>query len=271
MTAGVQPSRARGNGPSWVASPPYESAHYGFSVRAARRRSTASSWAADAHGVVELGIRRRTAISQVVAALPGLQVRSFDISAPTVLAARANIAARGVADWYTVESNTTEPRHARRNIIAAHLERGKRGGFCCLNELSCGLVCTCKVDDQPPPPLPSPRRHLAVPDSAGSTAFLGRLRHLTSTQTRSYRVATAPGDAAAAATAAGRERPPRGRCRRRCCRCRRRRPHSPRLGRRRRGARPTWALLVVLPPPPCGGVEALAVGLCVLQGDSTSC
>src|SRR6476659_4265418 len=57
----------------------------------------------DAHGVVELGTGDGTAISQVVTALPGLRVRSFDISAPTVETARATIAARGVADRYTVE------------------------------------------------------------------------------------------------------------------------------------------------------------------------
>src|SRR3954454_5810491 len=57
----------------------------------------------DAHGVVELGTGDATAISQVVSALPGLRVRSYDISAPTVETARANIAARGLADRYTVE------------------------------------------------------------------------------------------------------------------------------------------------------------------------
>ena len=57
----------------------------------------------DAHGVVELGTGDATAISQVVAALPELRVRSYDISAPTVETAQANIAARGVADRYTVE------------------------------------------------------------------------------------------------------------------------------------------------------------------------
>src|SRR3954464_4729252 len=57
----------------------------------------------DAHGVVELGTGDATAISQVVSALPDLRVRSFDISAPSVQRARENIAARGVADRYTVE------------------------------------------------------------------------------------------------------------------------------------------------------------------------
>src|SRR4051794_31671833 len=57
----------------------------------------------DDHGVVELGTGDATAISQVVTALPDLRVRSFDISAPTVEAARANIAARGLSDRYRVE------------------------------------------------------------------------------------------------------------------------------------------------------------------------
>ena len=58
-------------------------------------------WEAD--GVVELGTGDATAISDVVTALPGLRVRSFDISATSVDAARANIAARGIADRYVVE------------------------------------------------------------------------------------------------------------------------------------------------------------------------
>jgi predicted RNA methylase len=79
-----------------------ESAHYGFSVCMLLEQYRAQlGW--DAHGVVELGTGDATAISQVVSALPGLTVRSFDISAPSVEAACANIAARGVADRYTVE------------------------------------------------------------------------------------------------------------------------------------------------------------------------
>src|SRR4051812_46603243 len=58
-------------------------------------------WEAD--GVVELGTGDATAIADVVAALPGLRVHSYDISAPSVEAARKNIAARGVQDRYTVE------------------------------------------------------------------------------------------------------------------------------------------------------------------------
>jgi hypothetical protein len=54
-------------------------------------------------GVVELGTGDATAISDVVATVPGLRVHSYDISAPSVARARANIAARGLADRYTVE------------------------------------------------------------------------------------------------------------------------------------------------------------------------
>ena len=59
-----------------------------------------------------LGARRASSSSAPVTprrsptssrALPELRVRSFDISAPSVETARANIAARGVADRYTVE------------------------------------------------------------------------------------------------------------------------------------------------------------------------
>jgi predicted RNA methylase len=79
-----------------------ESAHYGFSVCMLLEQYRAQlGW--DAHGVVELGTGDATAISQVVRALPGLRVRSFDISAPTVATARANIAAGGLADRYSVE------------------------------------------------------------------------------------------------------------------------------------------------------------------------
>jgi hypothetical protein len=59
------------------------------------------NWARD--GVLELGTGDATAIADVVAGLPELRVRSFDISAPSVEAARRNIAVRGVADRYTVE------------------------------------------------------------------------------------------------------------------------------------------------------------------------
>jgi len=54
-------------------------------------------------GVAELGTGDATAIADVVAGLPELRVRSCDISPPAVDRARENIAARGVADRYTVE------------------------------------------------------------------------------------------------------------------------------------------------------------------------
>jgi methylase of polypeptide subunit release factors len=79
-----------------------ESAHYGFSVcMLLEQYREQLRW--ETEGVVELGTGDATAISDVVAALPGLRVRSFDISAPSVDAARANIGARGLSDRYTVE------------------------------------------------------------------------------------------------------------------------------------------------------------------------
>jgi predicted RNA methylase len=57
----------------------------------------------DRNGVVELGTGDASAIAEIVAGLPDLRVAGFDISAPSVEAARANIAARGVSDRYTVE------------------------------------------------------------------------------------------------------------------------------------------------------------------------
>ncbi len=79
-----------------------ESAHYGFSVCMLLDQYRAQlGWEAD--GVVELGSGDATAIADVVASLPGLRVRGFDISAPSVDRARENIAARGVSDRYTVE------------------------------------------------------------------------------------------------------------------------------------------------------------------------
>jgi predicted RNA methylase len=79
-----------------------ESAHYGFSVcMLLEQYRGALRW--EEEGVVELGTGDATAIADVVAALPGLRVRSFDISAVSVAQARDNIAARGVADRYCVE------------------------------------------------------------------------------------------------------------------------------------------------------------------------
>ncbi len=79
-----------------------ESAHYGFSVCMLLEQYRAQlRW--EQEGVVELGTGDATAIADVVGSLPGLQVRGFDTNAPSVETARANIAARGVADRYTVE------------------------------------------------------------------------------------------------------------------------------------------------------------------------
>ena len=79
-----------------------ESAHYGFSVCMLLEQYRGPlRWVEE--GVVELGTGDATAISDVVATVPGLRVHSYDISAPSVARARANIAARGLADRYTVE------------------------------------------------------------------------------------------------------------------------------------------------------------------------
>ena len=79
-----------------------ESAHYGFSVcMLLEQYRDQLGWERD--GVVELGSGDATAISDVVASLPGLRVRGFDISTPSVEKARENIRARGVDDRYTVE------------------------------------------------------------------------------------------------------------------------------------------------------------------------
>ncbi|PWW24462.1 hypothetical protein JD79_03642 [Geodermatophilus normandii] len=79
-----------------------ESAHYGFSVCMLLQQYREQLGWEDAP-VVELGTGDASAIADVVAGLPGLRVRSYDISADSVEAARANIAARGLADRYTVE------------------------------------------------------------------------------------------------------------------------------------------------------------------------
>ncbi len=79
-----------------------ESAHYGFSVcMLLEQYRDQLGW--EDEGVVELGTGDATAIADVVAGLPGLRVRSYDISAPSVEKARENIRARGVDDRYTVE------------------------------------------------------------------------------------------------------------------------------------------------------------------------
>ena len=79
-----------------------ESAHYGFSVcMLLEQYRPRLRWPEE--GVIELGTGDATAIADVVRSLPELRVHSYDISATSVEAARANIADRGVADRYTVE------------------------------------------------------------------------------------------------------------------------------------------------------------------------
>ena len=79
-----------------------ETAHYAFSVRILLGRYRDQlRW--DDDGVVELGTGDAGLIADVVEVLPGLRVRGFDISESSVERARENIAARGVADRYTVE------------------------------------------------------------------------------------------------------------------------------------------------------------------------
>ena len=79
-----------------------ESAHYGFSVcMLLEQYREELGW--EDGGVVELGTGDATAVSEVVAALPGLRVHSYDISADSLETARRNIAERGVADRYTTE------------------------------------------------------------------------------------------------------------------------------------------------------------------------
>src|SRR4051812_19564211 len=79
-----------------------ESAHYGFSVCLLLEQYRQQLGWEDS-GVLELGTGDASAIADVVRALPGLRVRSFDISAESLDAARRNIAERGVADRYPVE------------------------------------------------------------------------------------------------------------------------------------------------------------------------
>ena len=79
-----------------------ESAHYASSVgMLLTRYRSALRWEDD--GVVELCSGDATALADVVAGMPGLRVRSYDISPDSVERARRNIADRGVADRYTVE------------------------------------------------------------------------------------------------------------------------------------------------------------------------
>ncbi len=119
-----------------------ESAHYGFSVCMLLEHDRPQlQW--DADGVVELGTGDATAISDVVAALPELRVVSYDISESSVREARANIAAAGVADRYTVE----------------------HGDFFDSADSSAGLPASTVISN--PPYIPAPDGDLLMPELWG--------------------------------------------------------------------------------------------------------
>jgi methylase of polypeptide subunit release factors len=119
-----------------------ESAHYGFSVCLLLEHYREQlRWVEE--GIVELGTGDATAIADVVASLPELRVASFDISGPSVREARANIAARGVADRYTVE----------------------HGDFFDAADSSGGLPVSTVISN--PPYVPAPDQHILMPELWG--------------------------------------------------------------------------------------------------------
>ncbi len=119
-----------------------ESAHYGFSVcMLLQQYREQLGWEAD--GVVELGTGDAAAIADVVRSLPGLRVRSYDISAESVERARENIAARGVADRYTVE-------------LGDFFDRADSAG---------GLPVSTVIAN--PPYIPAPDREIRMPELWG--------------------------------------------------------------------------------------------------------
>jgi hypothetical protein len=119
-----------------------ESAHYGFSVcMLLEHYREQLGW--EENGVVELGTGDASAIADVVRSLPGLRVHSFDISAPSIEKARANIAERGVADRYTVEL----------------------GDFFDQADSSGGLPITTVISN--PPYIPAPDRDILMPELWG--------------------------------------------------------------------------------------------------------
>jgi methylase of polypeptide subunit release factors len=119
-----------------------ESAHYGFSVcMLLEQYRDQLGW--ESGGVVELGTGDATAIGDVVAAVPGLRVRSFDISASSVEKARANIAARGIEDRYTVE-------------LGDFFDQADSAG---------GLPVTTVISN--PPYIPAPDRDILMPELWG--------------------------------------------------------------------------------------------------------
>jgi len=79
-----------------------ESAHFACSLGLVLRQYARElDWADD--GVVELGTGDARAVSEVLSGLPELAVRSWDIDAASVAAARQVVAEHGVAGRYTVE------------------------------------------------------------------------------------------------------------------------------------------------------------------------
>jgi predicted RNA methylase len=119
-----------------------ESAHYGFSVcMLLEQYRSQLRW--EEEGVIELGTGDATAIGDVVGALPGLRVRGFDISPPSVETARANIAERGIADRYTVE-------------LGDFFDRADSGG---------GPPVSTVISN--PPYIPAPDRDILMPELWG--------------------------------------------------------------------------------------------------------
>ena len=119
-----------------------ESAHYGFSVCMLLEQYRAQlRW--EEQGVLELGTGDATAIADVVRSLPGLRVRSYDISAPSVETARANIAKRGVADRYTVE-------------LGDFFDQADSAG---------GAIVSTVISN--PPYIPAPDRNILMPELWG--------------------------------------------------------------------------------------------------------
>jgi methylase of polypeptide subunit release factors len=130
-----------------------ESAHYGFSVcMLLQQYRTELGWERD--GVDELGTGDATAIADVVASLPGLRVRGYDISPPSVEAARANIADRGVADRYSVE-------------LGDFFDRADSAG---------GSGASTVISN--PPYLPAPDRDILMPELWGGVRGNDPVLHL---------------------------------------------------------------------------------------------
>jgi methylase of polypeptide subunit release factors len=90
-----------------------ESAHYGFSVCMLLQQYREHLGWEDAP-VVELGTGDASAIADVVAGLPGLRIRSYDISADSVASAQANIAPAGSPTATPSSSATSSTRPTPR-------------------------------------------------------------------------------------------------------------------------------------------------------------